>query len=162
VPACKRARLTGTIRVPLPPQLAFTLFTPTGERAWAPGWDPRFPSPVIDDTEPGTVFQTEHNGRHTTWTVIRRETGKEIAYVTVTAEGRAGLVTVTCEPATDETTTATVGYDLTALTPEANADLDEFAANYPQLLDHWQHSIAQAVAGRQITSDQRPDRDRPH
>jgi len=130
--------------VPLPPRLAFTLFTPIGERAWAPGWDPWFPIPVIDDTEPGTVFLTEHNGRRTTWTVIRRETAKEIAYVTVTA-ARAGLVTVICEPSTDETTTATVSYDLTALTPEANADLDEFAANYPRFLDHWQRSIAQAV-----------------
>jgi hypothetical protein len=39
----KRVRLTGTIGVPLPPTEAFALFTPTGERAWAEGWDPRFP-----------------------------------------------------------------------------------------------------------------------
>jgi hypothetical protein len=40
---CSRVRLTGQIDVALPPPRAFTLFTPSGERAWAEGWDPGFP-----------------------------------------------------------------------------------------------------------------------
>jgi hypothetical protein len=144
VTTCKRVRLTGTIRVPLPPKDALTLFTPTGERAWAQGWEPRFPSPATDDTEPGTVFQTDHAGRQSTWTVIRRD-GGTIAYATTTPGDRAGVVTVTCEPREDQTTIATVSYDLTALVPEANADLDRFAANYPHFLDRWQRAIAQAI-----------------
>jgi hypothetical protein len=55
VTPCKRVRLTGTIPVPLPPKDALALFTPTGERAWAQGWEPHFPGPAADDTEPGTV-----------------------------------------------------------------------------------------------------------
>jgi hypothetical protein len=145
MPACKRVRLTGTIRLPLPPKDAITLFTPTGERAWAPGWDPQFPSPTTDDTEPGTVFQTDHAGRRSTWTVTRRDPATTIAYVTTTPGDRAGLVTVACKPGEDNTTTATVSYDLTTLAPEANADLDRFAAHYPSFLDQWQQAIAQAI-----------------
>jgi hypothetical protein len=142
---CKRVRLTGTIRVPLPPTDALTLFTPTGERAWVPGWEPQFPSPVADDTEPGTVFQTDHAGRRSTWTVARRDAGTTIAYVTTTPGNRAGLVTVTCAPWEDEMTLATVSYDLTALAPTANADLDRFAAHYPSFLEQWQQAIGQAI-----------------
>ncbi len=71
--ACTRVRLTGSIDVGLPPVQAFTLFTPTGERAWAHGWDPEFPSPAADDTEPGVVFRTRHGDRVTTWTVTGSE-----------------------------------------------------------------------------------------
>lgn len=142
---CERVRLTGTIRVPLPPEEAFTLFTPTGERAWTQGWEPQFPSPVTDETEPGTVFQTDHAGRRSTWTVARRDAGTTIAYVTTTPGDRAGLVTVTCQPSQDETTLATVSYDLTALAPAANADLDRFAADYPSFLEQWQRDIGRAI-----------------
>jgi Polyketide cyclase / dehydrase and lipid transport len=145
MPACKRVRLTGTIPVPLPPTDAITLFTPTGERAWAPGWDPQFPSPVPDDTEPGTVFQTDHAGRRSTWTVTRHDPATTIQYATTTPGDRAGLVTVACTPGEDDTTTATVSYDLTTLAPEANADLDRFAAHYRSFLGQWQHAIAQAI-----------------
>jgi hypothetical protein len=37
-PPTRRARLSGTVEIALPPGQAFALFTPTGERAWAPGW----------------------------------------------------------------------------------------------------------------------------
>jgi hypothetical protein len=57
----------------------------------------------------------------------------------------AGLVTVTCQPSQDQTTLATVSYDLTALAPTANADLDRFAADYPRFLEQWQRDIKQAI-----------------
>ena len=144
---CKRVRLTGTIRVPLQPRDAYALFTPTGERTWVPGWDPAFSSRVSDDTEPGTVFETNHAGRRSTWTVVRREPGTAVAYVTVTPGDRAGLVTVVCRPTDDGETMATVSYDLTALAPEANERLARFAASYPHFLEQWRHDIELALAG---------------
>jgi hypothetical protein len=38
--ASQRVRLIGTIRVPTTAGDALQLFTPTGERAWAEGWNP--------------------------------------------------------------------------------------------------------------------------
>ncbi|MGO9581400.1 MAG: hypothetical protein ACLP36_01185, partial [Acidimicrobiales bacterium] len=42
-------------------------------------------------------------------------------------------------------TKATVIYDLTSLSPDADAELELFAANYPSFLGHWQHAIARAM-----------------
>jgi hypothetical protein len=143
--ACTRVRLSGGIDVSLPPAQAFTLFTPTGERAWAHGWDPEFPGPAADDTEPGVVFRTRHGGRLTTWTVIASEPPDTIRYAQVTADYRAGVVAVRCQPSAAGTR-VTVGYDLTALTPEAGPDLDRFAAGYPEFLAGWERAIASALA----------------
>ena len=54
--------LTGTLHVAGPPDEAFVHFTPRGEIAWAPGWEPRFAQPTDDDTAPGTVFETGAQG----------------------------------------------------------------------------------------------------
>lgn len=32
--------LSGSFRLPAAPEVAMPLFTASGERAWAPGWDP--------------------------------------------------------------------------------------------------------------------------
>jgi hypothetical protein len=41
----RRRTATGTFTLAIPPHEAFRLFTPTGERVWAHGWDPHFPPP---------------------------------------------------------------------------------------------------------------------
>ena len=92
-------RLTGRIRVPLPPVEAFRLFTPRGEQDWAHGWDPRFPAPSPDDTQPGTVFETSAHGQHTIWLVTDRQPGKRISYARVTPGDQAGTVTVSLSAA---------------------------------------------------------------
>ncbi|MGA2805326.1 MAG: SRPBCC family protein [Acidimicrobiales bacterium] len=147
-----RVRLTGTVEIALPPEQAFTMFTPSGERTWAHGWDPRFPSPGADETEPGTVFQTEHGGRESVWIVARCDRGKSISYVTTTPGERCGLVTVTCEPSANGTR-ATVSYDLTALSPGAEGKLGRFATSYPSFLGHWESSIARAMSAERLQAD---------
>ncbi len=141
---CKRVQLEGKVRVALPPAEAFRLFTPSGERGWVPGWEPKFPCPGAPDTEPGTVFTTYHDGRGSVWAVVRCQTGRAIQYATVTPGQRAGLVTVTCQ-ASAMGTEATVRYDLTALRPDANSQLDHFATNFASFLGHWERAIAAAA-----------------
>ncbi len=74
-----RRRLSGWIEVSLPTDEAFELFTPCGEREWAYGWDPTFPVPTVDDSEPGTVFETDADGHRGTWLVTDRVQGRRIA-----------------------------------------------------------------------------------
>lgn len=84
-----RVRLRGTVAVQVPPAEAIELFTPSGERRWAEGWDPSFPAPVADETEPGTVFETDAHGS-LTWVVVDRENGRRMRYAVVAPEsGRA-------------------------------------------------------------------------
>jgi hypothetical protein len=142
-----RQRLTGRIHLALPPDEAFHLFTPRGEQRWAPGWRPYFPAPTEDDTEPGTVFETDAHGHHTTWLVLDRQPGQRIHYARVTPGDRAGTVTVTLRP-TDHGTEAEVTYHLTALTTEAADELAAFAHDYPAYLRSWQDAISSAPTAR--------------
>jgi len=123
----------GALTVPLAPAEAVHLFTPEGERAWAPGWDPAHASE--------TVFTTDHHA-HTIW-VITDETTTTRRYVCVTPGVHAGTVEVRCE-ADGEQTRAHVTYDLAALGPEA--DLEAFAARYDAMLAEWERLIAEACA----------------
>lgn len=138
----RRARLSGSVRLPPGCETALFLFTPRGEKLWADGWDPQFPAPAEDDTEPGTVFETTHGPQRTTWVVCAREPGRSVRYARVVHGQNAGTVTVTLNDAG----TATVEYDLTALSDEAAADLARFAAHYAQYLQHWEQAIADATS----------------
>lgn len=150
-----RRRLTGRIRVGLPPAEAFRLFTPRGEQDWVPGWKPWFPAPAGDDTEPGTVFETGAHGHRTVWLVLGRQPGRRISYARVTPGDRAGTVTVVINAASehqpdeaDDASDVEVSYELTALTDIAARDLAEFARTYPAYLRSWQEAIATWLGGR--------------
>lgn len=137
-------RLRGTVPVALPPADAFHLFTASGERRWAHGWDPEFPDPGADETVPGTVFVTRHGDGATTWVVASCEPGRSIRYARVGPD-RAGTVTVECEPAADGTTLARVEYDLTALDGGTDS-LHAFADHYAAYLESWGDAISVSVA----------------
>jgi hypothetical protein len=140
-------RLTGRIRVGLPPAEAFRLFTPRGEQDWAPGWEPHFPAPASDDTEPGTVFETSPHGQPgthvppTVWVVTNRESGRHISYARMTPGDRAGTVTVDLSAA-DGASDVEVTYQLTALSAAAEPGLREFADGYAAYLQSWQDAIS--------------------
>jgi len=147
------------VRLPPGYEPALFLFTPRGEKLWAEGWDPLFPAPADDDTEPGTVFETVHGQQHTTWVVCAREPGRSLRYARI-AHGRdAGTVTVTlgAEPAPGGSRVATIEYDLTALSDEAAAGLARFAAGYPQYLRHWETAIAAATQNADTAQNAEPE-----
>ncbi len=133
-----RQTLSGTVEVPLPPDEAISLFTPSGERAWAPGWDPQFPSG--EDTSPGTTFTT-HEGR--TFWVIADRTPASMRYARITPGVHAGTVEVRCEPAGDATR-AHVTYELTGLADPVT--VDHFAEDFPAMLAEWERLIAASLA----------------
>ena len=141
-----RRRLTGRIQVSLPPDEAFRLFTPCGEQEWAAGWEPRFPAPAADDTEPGTVFETDAHGQHTIWLVLDRQWGTRISYARVTPGGLAGTVSVAVNAA-GRHSEVDVTYDLTEPTGAAGHKLSEFASSYPAYLQSWQDAIAAWLRG---------------
>jgi hypothetical protein len=134
--------LRGTVPVALAPADAMALFTPSGERAWAHGWDPSFPVATEDETAPGTVFST---GEAVTWVVASRDADRRVRYALVEPGRRAGTVEVACAVAADGTTIATVIYDMTALSAAGEEWLTGFAAEYDAFLEHWRAAIAAAL-----------------
>jgi hypothetical protein len=143
-PYLAQIHVIDTIHLPLPPNDAFPLFTPLGERAWAHGWDPVFLAPTDDDTAPGTVFQTTHDTLTATWIVCRRESDHSIQYARVIPGTNAGTITVTLTPHAIGAT-ITVEYHLTALTQEAAIELARFATHYPAFLKEWETAITAAL-----------------
>jgi hypothetical protein len=123
-------KLHGTLHVSRPPEDAIQLFTPEGERAWVPGWDPAYAS--------ASVFTTDHGDERTIWLLLE-ETRDTRRYARVTPGVKAGTVAVRCEP-DGPYTRAHVTYDLAALGPDA--DLDRFADHYPAMLAEWERLIA--------------------
>ena len=138
--------LTGHLTVTLPPEQAFELFTPRGEQRWAVGWQPRFPTSTVDDSAPGTVFETDAHGRTTIWVVTERTPGRRVRYARVVPGDNAGTVTVEIADAASEHSDVTVTYELTALTALAAQHLHGFSAHYPDMLREWADAIAATVA----------------
>jgi len=141
-------RLTGRIQVGLPPEEAFRLFTPAGEQEWVHGWHPRFPVPAPDDTEPGTVFETDAHGYQAIWVVTGRQPGTSISYARLIPGSQAGTVTVTIGPAEGGRSEVEVSYHLTALTDSGARSLREFADGYPAYLRSWQDALSAWVSCR--------------
>ncbi|HJS97055.1 MAG TPA: hypothetical protein VJ741_22490 [Solirubrobacteraceae bacterium] len=142
-----RQRLSARIHVALAPEDAFQLFTPRGEREWAHGWEPRFPAPTSDDSEPGTVFETDTHGHRATWLVTERVCGKRIAYAQVIPGERAGRITVTLDAAEGESQVE-VTYELTSLSQAGAHYLEQFADGYSDYLRSWQDAIAKCLEKR--------------
>ncbi|MGO9955988.1 MAG: SRPBCC family protein [Solirubrobacteraceae bacterium] len=128
----------------VPPADAIELFTPSGERRWADGWEPSFPALAADESELGTVFETASHGP-LTWVVVGRERGRSMKYAVVAPGIRAGTVEVVCVDDGSRATIATVTYDMTALSEAGELWLTEFAAGYSAYLYHWGHAIATAL-----------------
>lgn len=144
-----RQRLSDRIQVALPPEEAFELFTPRGEREWAHGWDPTFPAAAVDDSAPGTVFETDAHGHRATWLVTDRVRGRRIAYAQVIPGERAGSVIVTLE-ATGDGTDVEVVYELTPLSDAGAAHLKQFADGYNDYLRSWQDAITACLENRPV------------
>jgi hypothetical protein len=142
-----RTRLSDRLHVALPTDEAFRLFTPRGEREWAHGWDPTFPAPASDDSEPGTVFETEAHGHRSTWLVTDRVWGQRIAYAQVIPGERAGSITVTLD-ATEGGSEVEVVYELTPLSEAGAHHLKQFADGYGEYLRSWQDAITACLETR--------------
>lgn len=141
--------VTGLVHLPMERAEAFPYFTPEGERAWAEGWDPRFPADTSDDSAPGTVFEIAHGDVRETWIVCAREQGKAMQYARVRPGSHAGTVSVALE-ADGAGCVATVEYRLTALTDHGLHELRHFASHYSTFLQHWETAIGRAHSERSL------------
>ena len=118
---------------------ALALFTPEGERAWAPGWDPAFPVPQRTEG-PGAVFVTTHGEDTTTWVMVDQDE-RWVRYARFTPGATAGTVAVTVLGAEPTRTRLRVSYDLTALSSDGARWLETFAEDFNGYITHWEAAI---------------------
>lgn len=135
-------RLTGSFVLPGPLDAVLPLFTAEGERRWAPGWEPVW-ADESHEHEIGEVWTTA-GPPSTTWVTVDAGANR-VRYARVAIDDSAGLVTVTCTE-NDGRTTVTVDYDLSALSDTGADRLEQFAADYDDMLAHWEHHSSGALA----------------
>jgi hypothetical protein len=138
---------TRTLRLPLPADTAFLLFTPKGEEAWIPEWRPRYIRPADGRTGPGMVFTTGEGEDFTIWQVLAFDrAARRSLYARTTPAARAGTVGVQVAPLGPDEAEVQVRYELTALTPPAGQGLAQYEGEaFARMIDGWGAAIVQRL-----------------
>ncbi|MDH3306895.1 MAG: hypothetical protein OEO77_05195 [Acidimicrobiia bacterium] len=142
----RRRRPSGHFELPIPASTAIGFFTPEGERGWAPGWDPTYPSGEPSETA-GTVFVTGHGDTETVWVIekIDREAHTS-AYSRLTPGHHAGAVRVRCDDQPGGRCVVSVEYDMTALSPDDPQALDGYDdENFEAMMTEWATKVTAAL-----------------
>jgi hypothetical protein len=130
----------GSFEVSIDADRAIELFTPEGERAWAEGWDPRYPDPDADLQAAGTAFTTRGAHGQLLW-LITAAGDSAISYARFDPRGIVGAIEVGCAPVSGGATRVEVTYRLTAAHEAVRAELAEFARSYDDYLASWRLAI---------------------
>jgi hypothetical protein len=127
-----------TFHLNAPVARVFPLFTAEGERAWAPGWEPRILSGA---EERGSVFITiAHDGNTVTWIVAGcRPAEGRASYVRLVKDSNIGMVDVICTEPASGGTDISVRYTLTAVSKAGDAFVRQFLAeqHYRTMIEEW-------------------------
>jgi hypothetical protein len=131
-----------------PMDLVAPLFGAHAERAWAPGWAPRFAWPEVPEDRDGMVFVTEHPQGQAVWinTELDPQRGR-YQYVYVIADRLATRIRVALSPH-DEGTRVSVEYQRTALNAGANALVREMAEHDGAAGAQWEMQVNGCLAAR--------------
>ena len=137
-----RRTVSGRFDLEVPAREAIELFTPEGERAWAPGWNPTYAAGEPSET-PGTVFVTDHGGVETIWMIQTIDTDEcTAAYSRVTPTRHAGTVGVTCDDVALGGCVVSVTYDMSLLPGADPKALDPYDDRpFDAMMAHWSDAI---------------------
>lgn len=141
-------RRSGLVRVAAPIETAFPLFTPLGEKVWAPGWDPEFHHPADGTPVAGMAFSTTNpDGPPTHWVLIDWDPERHaVRYARMTPGLRVGTVEVACRIDGPAATAAQITYDLTAIDDAGDEDLAGWTQPwFDGFLREWEGQIARAI-----------------
>jgi len=135
-----------TFHLEAPLERVVPLFTARGERAWAPGWEPRI---LSGGEQRGSAFiTTAHNGGTVTWIVTDyRPAEGRASYARLVQDSNIGLVDVACTPAPHGGTDVSVRYTLTAVSAAGASFVAQFLADahYTQMINEWRVLTSKAL-----------------
>jgi hypothetical protein len=135
-----------TFHLNAPLAKVFPLFTAQGERAWAPGWEPRILSGAEDR---GSAFiTTAHNGSTVTWIVIDYQPAQgRASYARLVQDSNIGIVDVACTAVAGGGTDISVRYTLTAVSEAGESFVAQFLADqhYTTMIEEWRVATSKAL-----------------
>jgi hypothetical protein len=128
--------------VKLPMEAAAPLFGADKERAWAPGWNPKFIWPAISTDQQGMVFTIAHGQQTIVWlTPTYNLAAGLIQYAYVIPDVMATLITLKLTPR-DEWTHVAVQYERTALNAAARDVVLQMAEHDGKSGPEWETQIS--------------------
>lgn len=138
---------TGRIPVALPPDAALEYFTAEGEKAWAPGWDPRYISPADGEPVVGGIWLTREGDTDTIWRVQRFDRAtREAEYLRITPGNRVVVVAVRVEDDGAGGSEVEMTYRAIPLSEAGRAWCAEFTPEaYAQRMQEWTGYLAECV-----------------
>lgn len=130
-----------------PPEQVAPLFGANEERKWAHGWNPIFLYPTPAHDQQGMVFQVAHGHYVSTWvnTTFDLSAG-HIQYAYVLNDLMTTSIDIRLAPKGAGNTEVTVVYERTALVPEANEHVQQFASGDVKARSEWQEQINSYLA----------------
>ena len=139
--------VSGEFELPVSAAEAIRFFTPEGERAWVPGWNPLYPAGEASEAS-GTVFTTDSDGVETIWVVQKiNRNGYSSTYSRVTPGHHAGTVKVRCVDQADGGCGVTVAYDMSLLPGSDPTGLDAYNdPSFAAMMDEWASEVSRALS----------------
>lgn len=135
-----------TFHLNAPMARVFPLFTAQGERAWAPGWEPRI---LSGGEERGSAFiTTAHNGSTVTWIVIEyRPSQGRASYARLVQDSNIGIVDVACTEVAGGGTDISVRYTLTPVSEAGESFVARFLADrhYTTMIEEWRVATSKTL-----------------
>ena len=135
-----------TFHLEAPREQVFPLFTAEGERAWAPGWEPRI---LSGSSERGSAFiTTAHNGSTVTWIVTDyRPAAGRVSYARLVHDSNIGIIDVVCTEPAGGGTDVSVRYTLTAVSEAGESFVTQFLCepHYTTMIGEWRVATSQAL-----------------
>jgi hypothetical protein len=128
----KRIRHEHTQTNEAPPERVFPLLCPVREAEWVPGWEYGMIYSESGVAEEGCVFTTPNEaGPDSVWMVTEYDPAAlRIAYAWVQPGLISTQLRIALRPAADGKTHAHIRYLYTGLSPEGNAALERFTAEW--------------------------------
>ncbi len=128
-----------------PVEFVFPLFTPEGEKLWAPGWDYEnlMGTTTLDEDYVFLTRTHDHAAAAAVWIVKKyRPEDHVVQYYKIEPRSKVGVVTVRCLRLAPDRTRVEVGYAYTGLSEEGNAFIAGFTpAAYRDFIGEWKSLI---------------------
>ena len=140
--------LSGGFTVAGTVDVVFELFSPLGEKAWVPGWDPEIIHPPGVAWARGLVFRTREERGEAIWIVTALDRRRhEVEYQRVEPGRCVARVSVACSAPSEQETDVRVSYAFVGLSPAGNGDIARMSTeSYEEKMRRWQGWIAGHLA----------------
>jgi hypothetical protein len=150
----RQVTFRGSVRVAAPVEVAFPLFSPSGERLWVPGWNPEPVCPPHDTWTEGAVFRTREESGSAIWIVTRLDNElHRVTYHRVEPGVLVARVDVVSKPAGEHESETLIDYTFTGLSRRGNDAISAMnESDFERKMERWTEWITHHLESRRTNS----------